>query len=186
MPNDKYIHPEYTKVEDTITRGGRTEKAYRIVRRPPSVALTPESGTAQYDPAGGGTTVTAKMVDADQTTELKPATFKWYQGDALLGEGQTMTLSEPGTYRVVGRFKNKDYEATYEVKPADISSGYTLGFSKSATFTGFAFGKDFVTGGVQLFKEGSDTPIEGFTYEVVATRAGTSKPVLYRRWPQRR
>jgi len=168
MPNDKYIHPEYTKVEDTITRGGRTEKAYRIVRRPPSVALTPESGTAQYDPAGGGTTVTAKMVDADQTTELKPATFKWYQGDALLGEGQTMTLSEPGTYRVVGRFKNKDYEATYEVKPADISSGYTLGFSKSATFTGFAFGKDFVTGGVQLFKEGSDTPIEGFTYEVVS------------------
>ncbi|MHC3471083.1 TetR/AcrR family transcriptional regulator [Streptomyces sp. 7R007] len=25
----------------------------------------------------------------------------------------------------------------------------------------------------------------GFTYEVIATRAGTSKPVLYRRWPQR-
>lgn len=25
----------------------------------------------------------------------------------------------------------------------------------------------------------------GFTYEAVATRAGTSRPVLYRRWPQR-
>ncbi|WP_037312641.1 TetR/AcrR family transcriptional regulator [Amycolatopsis orientalis] len=25
----------------------------------------------------------------------------------------------------------------------------------------------------------------GFTYEVIAARAGTSKPVLYRRWPQR-
>ncbi|MBC9715158.1 TetR/AcrR family transcriptional regulator [Streptomyces sp. TRM66268-LWL] len=30
-----------------------------------------------------------------------------------------------------------------------------------------------------------DQGYNGFTYEAVAARAGTSKPVLYRRWPQR-
>ncbi|MBF6241192.1 TetR/AcrR family transcriptional regulator [Nocardia otitidiscaviarum] len=31
----------------------------------------------------------------------------------------------------------------------------------------------------------TDSGYAGFTYDAVATRAGTSKPVLYRRWPQR-
>jgi AcrR family transcriptional regulator len=31
----------------------------------------------------------------------------------------------------------------------------------------------------------SESGYQGFTYEAVAARAGTSRPVLYRRWPQR-
>ena len=58
------------------------------------------------------------------------------------------------------------YAAGKSVEPTDISSGYRLGFSKTATFTGFPYGKDFVEGGVQLFKEGSTEPVSGFTYEV--------------------
>jgi hypothetical protein len=38
--------------------------------------------------------------------------------------------------------------------------------SKTATFTGFPHGKDIVEGGVQLYKEGSTVPVNGFTYEV--------------------
>ena len=46
--------------------------------------------------------------------------------------------------------------------------------SKAQSFTGFPFGADFVKGNAKLFKEGSSTPLDDFTFEVKSTGANTN------------